>query len=140
MGNCLSSDRLNYETEKARSNPPELTELGIAEISDLIENFKRRLLDESNNVIDSVLGDYYNNLPAYINSDAWTSFRSQVIDGIINYDQHESSRYDFKRLRADLLKNHRSELTADLNTDLLEENKRLQERIDNLQERQRSSF
>ncbi len=110
---------------------PTLPEAAMQEAQELMDGFKVKMKA----VADEVLGDLYCNISEYIESDHWSNFRSQIIDGMCNYQNRKiQGEYDFKRIRQAILAEHRTDIIPDLNQDMLEEIAALKERIRYLEE------
>jgi predicted HAD superfamily phosphohydrolase len=108
---------------------PELTEQGKKEAELILAKFKDRM----KSICDETLGELYMDVVPYIESDSWNNFRNKIKDGMTFYaNKPEHLDYDFKDIRERMLVEHRESLVKDINKDLLEENERLQERIDAL--------
>lgn len=110
---------------------PELSEAGKLEAEALINRFKRRMKD----VCEDILGEIYCDIPAYIESDAWTNFRNDMMDGFRDYRTRiKQGAYDFKEIRRQIYNDFRAEIIADLNQDHLEEIERQRAEISRLSE------
>ena len=97
---------------------PGLPEEGENEAQSLMDKFKEQMKKAA----DEVLGELYCDVAVYIESDSWSNFRNELMDGFKNYDNRKiQSKYDFKDIRQAILKEHREDIIADLNQDLLEE-------------------
>ena len=113
---------------------PELSEEGKKEAQLIIDAFKEKL----NKVADEVISEFYCNVAMYIESDAWTNFRNELIDGFKNYDNRKiQGECDFKQIRQDIYREYRDEIIQDLNQDLVKENESLKKTIEFLQKIQR---
>jgi len=104
---------------------PELTEEGKAEAQQLMENFKPVVLS----VIEDLMRDLYCEVSMHIESDHWSNYRNQLIDGFRGYDTRQHS-HDFKELRQAIYANNKAEIIKDLNQDLVAENERLNKYIE----------
>jgi len=103
---------------------PELPEGGDEEVVALVERFK----DVLKKAADDVIGDLYVDIAPHIQSDAWTNFRNDLMDGLRNYRNRKmQASHDFKQIRAAIYKEFREEIIADLNQDLMEEVESLKE-------------
>jgi hypothetical protein len=101
---------------------PELSEQGQKESQILIDHFK----DKLKKVADEVIGDLYVDLPSYIESDSWSNFRNEIMNGFKDYDtRKKQNEYDFKEIREQIFKEYREDIIKDLNSDLVEENEKL---------------
>lgn len=111
---------------------PLLSEEGKLEAERVIETAKKRIKD----ACDEALGEIYMGIPCFIESDSWTNFRNDMMDGFLDYRTRiKQGEYDFKQIRRQIYNEFRAEIIADLNQDHLAEIKRLQEvvkRLDNM--------
>ena len=108
---------------------PEVTEKGQQEAQNFINEFKEKL----KKVADEVIGDLYVDIPSYIESDSWSNFRNEIMAGFKNYDNRKlQNKYDFKEIRAEIYKDFKTDIIKDLNGDLLEENEKLKEEIEQI--------
>ena len=113
---------------------PELSESAQEEAIALIERFKQAMRKAA----EDVIGDLYADVMPYIESDAWTNFRNELLDGFKDYGNRKiQSEYDFKTIRQEILKHHREEIINDLNQDLLERIAVLEKLLDNEQRSRR---
>ena len=109
---------------------PKLTEDGEQEAQAIVDRFKKKLKE----VADEVIGDFYCDVALYIESDSWGNFRNEIMDGFKNYNNRKvQGKYDFKEIRQAILKNHREDIIADLNQDMLEEIDQLKKHIEFMQ-------
>lgn len=110
---------------------PELSELGKLEAQELIENIKSKF----RKVMESVMRDFYINIPDYIESDSWTNYRNTLLSQICDYrDSSGTYRYDYKKIRQAIYSEFKEQINKDLNQDLLEEIDSLKKRIIFLEE------
>ena len=110
---------------------PELSEEGKEEAAKLVESFKKQLLKAAS----EVLGQLHCEVVAYIETDSWTNFRNEIMDGFKNYDNRKiQAAYDFKEIRQAIFKEYREDIIKDLNQDLLEEIENLKRQIKFFQE------
>lgn len=108
---------------------PLLSEEGKLEAERVIELAKKRIKD----VCDEALGEIYMGIPRYIESDSWTNFRNDMMDGFRDYRTRiKQGEYDFKQIRQTIYNEFRAEIIADLDQDNLAEIKRLQEAVKRL--------
>lgn len=106
---------------------PELSEEGNKEAQALIDKFKESLIK----VADEAIGDFYCDVAVHIESDSWTNYRNEMMDGFRNYDNRKiQGKHDFKIIRQEILKNHREDIIKDLNQDLLKEIETLKKHIE----------
>ena len=110
---------------------PELTEQGKEEAQKIMDSFKVKL----KKLMDEVLADLYTDVSYYVESDHWTNYRNALMDGFRGYGGGKPNHeYDYKELRQSIYKNHKNEIVADLNQDLVEENERLMAEVKQLQQ------
>lgn len=101
---------------------PEVSEIGKQESQKFIDQFKEKL----KKVAEEVIGDLYVDIPCYIESDSWSNFRNQVMDGFKDYKTRlKQSEFDFKEIRQEIFKDFREDILKDLNADLVKENEDL---------------
>lgn len=115
---------------------PELSKEGEAESLQLLEHFRASMKA----IADEVIRDLYCDIGPHIETDAWSNFRNEIVSGLQDYRSRHAARYDFQKIRESLLKNHREDIVADLNQDLLKENEKLKADIERLREDLRRSY
>ncbi len=109
---------------------PELSEAGGAEAQFLVDKFKDEIIKAANDVI----GTLYCDIACHIESDSWTNYRNQMLEGFKNYNNRKiQGEYDFKQIRKAILKEHREDIVEDLNQDMLKEIESLKTTIEFLQ-------
>jgi len=97
---------------------PELKDPGAKEVQQLIDKFKKELKKAANEAI----GQLYCDIAIHIESDSWTNFRNDLMDGFKNYDNRKvQGEFDFAQIRKEIYKEYRKELIIDLNQDLVKE-------------------
>lgn len=110
---------------------PELTEQGKEEAQKIMDSFKPKLVS----LITEILGDLYTDVSFYVESDHWTNYRNALMNGFNDYKRGKIDHsYDFKELRRAIYENNKEEIIKDLNQDLVAENRKLEERIKNMEE------
>lgn len=115
---------------------PELSEQGQLEALKIIDDFKEKLKKAN----EDVLSDLYCNVMPYIESDTWSNFRNQILDGFKDYKNSKiHNKYDFKQIRRKMFDDYKDEIIKDLNNDILEENEFLKKQVKDLQECLRTS-
>ena len=113
---------------------PALNEPGEEEAQALVDRFKSKLKEAA----DEAIGTLYCDVATYIETDSWSNFRNQIMEGFRNYDNRKIQReYDFKKIRAEIYKEYREDIIADLNQDLLEENEQLKKDLEQTREARR---
>ena len=110
------------------NNPfyPDLSEQGQQEAMKVIETFKAELKKAAEEVIDKL----YYNIPDFIESDSWGNYRNSIMQGMCDYGNKEKYRYDYKRIRAEMYKQFKTEIDADIQQDIIEENIELKKSIE----------
>jgi len=110
---------------------PELSEEGKIEAQQLIDSFKVNLSKVANEVIENL----YCDVATDIESDSWSNFRNQIMNGFQNYENRKiQNKWDFKTIRQQIYKEFKTDIILDLNQDILEENEALKKQIDHLSE------
>lgn len=105
---------------------PKLTEEGHHEAQKLMDGFKMQF----RKMLDDALGDLYCDVAMHIESDSWTNYRNNLMNGLQNYgNRHVQSTHDFKQIRQAIFREFKDEIIVDLNQDLVDENNNLKERI-----------
>jgi len=108
---------------------PELSKEAANEAQELINNFKKQLIVAA----DEAIGNLYCDILPYIESDSWTNFRNDLMDGFKNYNNKKiQSASDFKEIRQAILANHREDIINDLNQDMLKEIADLKQQVEDL--------
>ena len=116
---------------------PELTEAGQEEAQNLIDRFKESLKKSA----DEVISDLYCGIVPYIETDSWTNFRNDLLDGFRDYKNRKiHAEYDFKKIRETIYKEYRDEIIGDLNQDMVKEIEDLKQSIEHLQELRRNQY
>jgi hypothetical protein len=115
---------------------PALSEEGKKEAQALIEDFKIKMLK----VCEEVLSHLYTDVVLYIESDSWGNFRNEILDGFKDYNNHKiHSKYDFQEIRQAILREHKEEIIADLNRDMIAEIELLKKELSRQREFNRAS-
>ena len=97
---------------------PELQEEAKIQAQVLMDVFKNKM----HKLSEEILGDLYCDVSAYIETDQWTNFRNELLDGLCNYPNSKiRAAYDFKKIRQSILKEYREEIISDLNQDMVKE-------------------
>lgn len=116
---------------------PELPEAAKEEAQELVDKFKLALEKAAKDVLSTL----YTDVAVHIESDSWTNFRNELMEGFKNYDNRKiQSEYDFKEIRQAILKEHRADIINDLNQDLVKENEDLKKRVEQLEQDRRDYF
>ena len=97
---------------------PELKEPAAEEAQNLIDKFKEQLKKAA----EKAIGNLYCDVAIHIESDSWTNFRNDLMEGFRNYDNKKiQGEFDFKKIREEIYKEYRDEIIADLNQDYINE-------------------
>lgn len=113
---------------------PQLSEEAQKEAQELMDQFKTSMLK----ICDETLEKLYCSVSCYIESDHWTNYRNELMDGFRNYNNRKvHAQYDFAKIRAEIYKEFREELIPDLNQDLLKEIESLKSHIGYLESSRR---
>ena len=102
---------------------PELGESGKKEASSLLDKFKLEMIK----CAEEALGDLYCDVVHTIESASWTNYRNTMVTGFCQYDSDGS--YDYKKLRAKILEEHRDSIIKDLDQDNIEKIEELKKEI-----------
>ena len=105
---------------------PELKPPGAEEAQALVDKFK----DKLKKTAEEVIGQLYCDVVVHIESDSWTNFRNDLMDGFRNYNNKKvAGEYDFAAIRKEIYKEYREELIADLNQDIVKEVEDLKQQL-----------
>jgi len=97
---------------------PRLDDEGQTHAQELVDKFKEKMKKAA----DEVLGELYCDVAVHIESDSWSNFRNELMDGFRNYrNRHIQNKYDFAEIRKQIFKEFREEIIQDLNQDYLAE-------------------
>jgi hypothetical protein len=108
---------------------PSLSEEGQKEAVLLIEGFKKQIAKAA----EEAIGTLYCDVLPYIESDSWTNFRTQLLAGFQNYGNRKiQAEYDFDTIRAEIFKQFRDEIMAEMPEELRKENERLQREVNQM--------
>lgn len=122
----------DIERDKKYPLYPHLSEAGQEEAQRIIDKFKENLSKAAKEAI----GDLYVDIGCYVESDSWTNYRNSLMNGLKNYNNRKEFRYPFDEIRAQIYKEFREDIIADLNQDLLKEVEELKKIIKYYQESQ----
>lgn len=109
---------------------PELTEQGKKEAGILIKEFEEKLRVVAQQVISECTSKFYTNIIAYVESDTWSNFRNTIVNALSDYNNKSDATYDFSRIRKAIYEEHKEEIVKDLNQDLVEKVKALEQYIE----------
>jgi len=113
---------------------PALTEQGKEEAQRIMDSFKPRLVE----LMDEVLGKLYTEVSFYVESDHWDNYRNSLMNGFRGYGNGSTNHaHDFKELRQEIYRHNKEDIIKDLNQDLNDENNKLMEQVDYLNQKLR---
>lgn len=95
-------------------------------LSKYLEKFKNKIKDIQNETLEEC---YIELLPT-IEEDTFENTRVNIINSLMGYNT-SLNKYDWVSIRKQILIENKDEIIKDLNTDLLEENKKLKEELEN---------
>lgn len=105
---------------------PPLNELAAKEAQELLNGFKEQMLK----VCKEVLSQIYCDVVTYIETDSWTIFRNEVIQGFSKYGNRKlQGKYDFDRIREAIFREHREEIIKECQEDIVKENESLKKEL-----------
>lgn len=108
---------------------PTLSEEAKTEAQALIDTFKAKIVKAA----EEAIGYLYCDVLFYIESDSWTNFRNELLEGFKDYGNRKiQGEYDFKNIRQVIYKEYKSEIIDDLNQDMIKEIEILKSRIDDM--------
>ncbi len=108
---------------------PRLNEEGEKQAQLIMDSFKPRIKA----LVDEMMSDLYCDVVYHIESDSWTNYRNELMNGLKGYSAGASvHQHDFKELRQAIYAKNKDAVNKDLNKDLLQENEKLKAEIDNL--------
>ena len=105
---------------------PRLTEQGEEEAQKIMDSFKPRIKA----MVDELMGDLYCNVSYHVESDHWSNYRNQLLNGFRGYNKGKHGDYNFKELRQSIYKNNKEEIVKDLNKDLVDEVEKLKSELE----------
>lgn len=108
---------------------PDLPESARGEACELLEKFKRKI----SKAAEQTISDFYCDILPFIETDAWTNFRNTLLAGLCDYNNRHNAQHDFQKIRQAIYKEYRDEIIVDLNQDLVKENERLKQCVEDLQ-------
>lgn len=109
---------------------PELTEDGQKKAQDLIRQFNQAIEITFREAAERATSQFYTDVLPYIESDAWSNFRNQIIMGMSNYNN--LAKHEAEIVRRSIINNHWDELKKDLDQDLVNENARLRNELNKM--------
>jgi hypothetical protein len=116
---------------------PELAEAGKEEAQKACDNFKEQLLK----IAEEAMGSFYCDVAVYIESDSWTNYRNELLDGISNYGNRKTQgAHDFAKVRKAIYREFRDDIIEDLDQDNLKEIENLKAEIEGMRGLQRLAY
>jgi len=110
---------------------PELAEAGKQEAQFLIDSFKEKIKKAAEEVIQG----FYCDIVPFVETDSWSNFRNQIMDGFRNYDNRKiQGKYDFRQIKKEIFKDFRDEIMKEMPEELIEENESLKRQLKNVLE------
>ncbi len=109
---------------------PELTEEGKKQAQELMIKFEKTLKESATKIISEFSTDFYCEILHEIESDHWTNYRQKIVNGLCDYKNKTHATYDFKLIREAIYRQHKEEITKDLNQDLLKKIKELEDQLE----------
>lgn len=108
---------------------PQLNEKGNEEAIKLIESFKK----EISKAADEVISDLYCEIMPHIESDSWSNYRNDLMNGLQDYNHRKlQAPHDFKKIRQQIYKDFREDIIPDLNRDMVKEIEELKADIERM--------
>jgi len=106
---------------------PELSEEAKQEAQSLFDSFRVAMTK----ICEETLSRLYTDVAIYIESDSWTNFRNELLDGLQDYGNRKiQAEYDFKRIRQAILKEHKEDIIHDINQDMVAEIESLKKELE----------
>jgi len=107
---------------------PTLPDAAKEEAQELINQFKEELIK----IAEETIGDLYTYVMVHIESDSWTNFRNELMQGFKGYNVRAESYYDFKEIRKQIYEEYRDEIIKDLDQDNLNRIESLEKEMERL--------
>lgn len=106
---------------------PTLSEAGKEEAQALVDGFRDALTKSATEAI----GKLYTDVVTHIESDSWTNYRTDLMNGFRNYgNRMVQGEHDFKTIRQAIYEEFREEIIKDLDQDLVKEVADLKETVE----------
>ena len=91
---------------------PRLTEEGEKQAQLIMDSFKPRIKA----LVDEMMSDLYCDVAYHIESDSWTNYRNELMNGFKGYGCGASAhQHDFKELRLAIYAKNKDAINKDLN-------------------------
>lgn len=105
---------------------PELKEAGKEEAQALMDSFKARM----EKLCQEILSRIYTDVSIYIESDSWSNFRNEIMQGFSKYGNRKlQADYDFAKIRQTIFEEHREEIIKECQEDIVKENEELKKNL-----------
>lgn len=109
---------------------PDLTEQGEIEAQEIIDKFRIEVKKILTDTVEETMGKIYCDIIPYIQSDSWTNFRNDLLDGFKNYHNSKvHAEWDFKKIREEIYKEYRDDIIKDLDQDNLKRIEELEKQV-----------
>lgn len=109
---------------------PDLTKEGGLEAQALMDVFKEKAKEALTKVVDEIFGQLYCDVAMYIQSDSWSNFRNDLLEGFKNYNNRRiQAEYDFAQIRQCIYKDFREDIIKDLDQDNLKRIEQLEKEL-----------
>jgi len=136
MGKGCKETDIKEEGRMSNEYPlyPDLKEEAAEEAQQIMNSFKEKMLK----LCKETLSEIYCDVVMYIESDSWTNFRTQLMNGFAEYGNRKlQGEYDFAKIREKIFKEHRDEIIKECQEDIVKENESLKRQIKTLYEMRR---
>ena len=106
---------------------PELKEEAKKEAQDLMDEFKKKM----ESLAKEILSQLYCDVAMYIESDSWSNFRNEILQGFSKYGNRKlQADYDFAKIRQTIYEEHREEIIKEVEQDIVKENASLTKQLE----------
>ena len=110
---------------------PELKEEAKGEAQALMDEFKKKM----ESLAKEILSQLYCDVAMYIESDSWSNFRNEILQGFSKYGNRKlQADYDFAKIRQTIFEEHREEIIKEVEQDIVNENEGLKKDNERLKE------
>lgn len=125
------SNQEEARTEAQATFYPELSEDGVKQAEAVLEAFRSKIKSAVQNAVSDVADELYFHYADHIQTDAWTNFRTSIERSALDYGNIRQTGFG-REVRRKMLDEHRAEIIDDLNADLLDQIKSLEELVESL--------
>ncbi len=106
---------------------PELKEEAKKEAQALMDEFKKKM----ESLAKEILSQLYCDVAMYIESDSWSNFRNEILQGFSKYGNRKlQGDYDFAKIRQTIYEEHREEIIKEVEQDIVKENASLTKQLE----------